>query len=373
MTFLKTFRIIILKPALLLLSISVSTSSGLFAQVKIPENVYMHCDGVSGQKNYLTLDLHKFSDSIFGTYYHRKDGALHFFNGKMTSSTAFAATEKNGDSISAEFLSIHKIKGIFSNRTGGEKSSFLFSETDYFGSMTFETFRNTRNYDFADKPLYPKFRVDLLLLYPEGNPNRTIQDSVQDYILGYYFGQNILFNPREKMLEFLSSYYYQGYAAHYKIKAFEYRSSLLKWLASQDIQVLFNENFVLSICIKQNIYNWNNDPLWDKTYIVFNLKTGQKITAQDIFIPGFQEKLKSLLTKKLINQFDIKTSPQSEGFYKQTVNRFDNLFVTREGIGFHYNPGLLAPAVFGETDIFFTFDELKDILLTKGLVYTLVQ
>jgi hypothetical protein len=350
-----------------------SFSPVVYSQFSIAENAYFHFDGISGQKNYLVFDLHKFGDSIYGSYYHKSDGQLHYFNGKMNSRFSLLAIEKNGDSIIGEFISIHKMKGYFSAIKNNVKNGFLLSESDYFGSMTFESFRYARTYDFADKPLFPKYKVDLMLLYPEGHPNRTVQDSVQDYILGYYFGQNILFNAREKMLSFLSNYYYQNYTAHYKSSAFEYRSSLLKWMAILDVQILFNENFVLTICIKQNISNWNIDPTWDKIYLVFNLKTGQKLTADDLFMPGYEGKLKTLLTTQLQKQFNVTNSLQSEGFYKSTVAKYDNIFVTREGIGFHYNPGELAPAIFGEIDLFFKFDELKDILLTRGLVYTLVQ
>lgn len=348
-------------------------SSSVYSQFTIPENIYFHCEGLAGQKNYLVLDLHKFGDSIYGTYYYCTDGQLHYFAGKMNSLVRFVAIEKNGDSIVSEFISLHKLRGYFLKNLGSSKSTFLFSESDYFGSMTFESFRNTRTYGFSDKPLFPLYNVDLMLLYPEGHPNRTIQDSVQDYILGYYFGQNILFNSRDKMLNFLSNYYYQNYSTHYKTNAFNYRSSLLKWSAEQDVQILLNENFVLTICMKQNISNWKEDPLWDKIYMVFNLKTGQRITTDDILIPGYREKLKNLLTARLQKQFNITTTLQAEGFYKSTVTKFDNIFVTREGVGFHYNPGDLATTNFGEIDLFFRFDELKDLLQTKGLIYTLVQ
>jgi len=348
-------------------------TSVLFSQVTVPENRYYHFEGTAGQKNYMVLDLQKFSDSIYGTYYHQSDGQLHYFAGKLNSPVRFVAIEKNGDSLDGEFISIHKMKGYFSSIKGSSKSSLLFSESDYFGSMTFESFRYTFTYNFADKPLFPKYLVDLMLLYPEGHPNQTVQDSVQDYILGYYFGQTILFNSRDKMLSFLSNNYYQNYSAHYKTNAFDYRSSLLKWSAEQDIQILFNENFVLTMCIRQNISNWNDDPGWDKIYLVFNLKTGQRITPADIFTSGYQEKLKNLLTAQLQKQFNISTTLQAEGFYKSSVTKYDNIYVTREGVGFHYNPGELAPAIFGEIDLFFKFDELKEILLTKGLIYTLVQ
>jgi len=348
-------------------------SSFLCSQVILPENSYYHFEGSSTLKKNLVLDLHKFGDSIYGTYYCQTDGELHYFAGKLNSPVSLCAILKNGDSMIGEFNSLHTFRGYLYDVKSNAKNRFLFNETDYFGSMTFEAFRNTRTYDFADKPLFPRYKIDLLLLYPEGHPNRTVQDSVQDYILGYYFGQNILFNTREKMLDFLSNYYYQNYSEHYKTNAFDYRSSLLKWSAVQNVQILFNENFVLTLSIKQNISNWNNDPVWDKIYIIVNLKTGQRITTDDIFSPGYQEKLNTLLTTKLEKQFNITTTLLTEGFYKSTVTRHNNIFVTRQGIGFHYNPGDLAPANFGEIDLFFRFDELKEILLTKGLIYTLVQ
>ena len=366
-------NIALLRSICLLTALITGFSSIVFSQVIIPENGYYHFEGSVGQKKAMVLDLQKFGDSIYGTYYNQSDGQLHYFDGKLNSLVRFSTTEKNGDSLIGEFVSIHKFKGYLCDVKGNSKSSFSFSETDYFGSMTFEAFRNTRNFGFSDKPLFPAYKVDLLLLYPEGHPNRIVQDSVQDYILGYYFGQNILFNSRDKMLNFLSNNYYENYSAHYKTNAFDYRSSLLKWTAEQDVQILFNENFVLTICMKQNISNWNKDPLWDKIYIIFNLKTGERITTADIFNPGYQEILKNLLTSRLQKQFNISNSLITEGFFKGAVTKHNNIFVTREGIGFHYNPGDLAPVSFGEIDLFFKFDELKDILMTKGLIYTLVQ
>ena len=239
--------------------------------------------------------------------------------------------------------------------------------------MPFNAFRYQKTYDFADKPLYPAFNVDLLYLYPEGIVNKLVEDSVQDYIIGYYFGQNIVFNSSDSMLKFLSDNYYYSYAAHYKTNAFDYRSSLLKWSTQQSIQILFNDNFILTFCIRQNSSTWHQEPVWDKIFFVINLKTGNKITTDAVFISGYKEKLKKLITEKLQKQFNITTSLQSEGFYKSTVNKFDNLYLNREGVGFHYNPGDIAPWIFGEIDVFFRYDELKEILLNKGIVYTLVQ
>jgi hypothetical protein len=345
----------------------------LFAQDTLPENKYIHFEGSMGQKKYMILDLHKFSDSIFGTYYNQIEGQLHYFSGKTQPQSRFFTTEPNGDSLNGEFVNLHNITGYVYDRESKSKSNFSFTETDYFGSMLFKADRNIRTYGFSDKPLYPTFKVDLMLLFPEGNVNKLVEDSVQDYIIGYYFGQNIVFNSNDNMLKFLSNNYYLNYAAHYKTNAFDYRSSLLKWSALQDVQILFNENFVLTFCLKQNTSNWLPETIWDKIYFVINLKTCNKITPDEIFVTGYKEKLRNLITARLKQQFNITTSLQTEGFYKQAVNKFDNLFVSREGVGFHYNPGDLAPDIFGEIDVFLSFDELKDILLPKGIIYTLVQ
>jgi len=348
-------------------------SSFLFAQVILPENKYIHLEGNLGQKKNMVLDLHKFGDSIFGTYYNQSDGQLQYFAGKANQKSGFLSTEKNGDSLNGEFINPHKIIGYIIDNKGRSRSDFSFTETDYFGSVIFEAYSNNQTYGFSDKPLFPTYTIDLIYLYPESNINKAVEDSVQDYIIGYYFGQNIVFNASDNMLKFLSDHYYQNYATHYKTNAFDYRCSLLKWSAMQDVQILFNENFVLTFCIKQNSSNWLVEPVWDKIYFVINLKTGNRITADAIFTPGYKEKLKKLITDRLQKQFNITTSLQSEGFYKSAVTKFDNLFISREGIGFHYNPGDLAPWNFGEIDIFFRFDELKDILLPKGIIYTLVQ
>jgi hypothetical protein len=344
-----------------------------FSQISIPENRYLHSEGNIGNKKVVVLDLHKYSDSIFGSYYNQVDGVLHFFSGNFHQPNRFKALEKNGDSLIGEFITSNKITGYLYEAKTGNKSTFAFTETDYFGSMPFNAYRYCFTYEYADKPLFPTYHVDLLYLYPEGNQNKLVEDSVQDYIIGYFFGKNIVFNTGDNMLKYLSNQYFQSYTAHYQTNAFDYRSSLLKWFTHQNIRLLFNENFVLTFCIGQNSSSWLAEPVWDKIYFVINLKTGNKITPDAIFVSGYREKLKKMVTEKVQNQFNISTSLQSEGFYKSSITKFDNMFITREGVGFHYNPGGIAPWIFGEIDVFFRYDELKEILLTKGIVYTLVQ
>lgn len=356
-----------------LLVLIMGFSSFLFAQIKLPENKIAHYEGSMGPQKNMILDLQKFGDSIYGTFYNQLDGKLHYYSGKTNHSVQFEAVEKNGDSLIGQFLTAYKVGGYTCDGKGKNKREFSFTETDYFGSFLFSGFRNSITYSFSDKPLFPTYKVDLLYLVPEGNVNKAVEDSVQDYIIGYYFGQKIEFNSSENLLKLLSDKYYQNYFGHYKTNAFDYRSSLLKWSALQDIQIMFNENFVLSFCLKQNTLNWLPEPIWDKLYFVINLKTGNRITANEIFTAGYKEKLRNLLTEKLKKQFNISNSLTSEGFYRPTVNKFDNIFISREGVGFHYNPGDLGPWCFGEIDISFSFDELKEILLTKGIVYTLVQ
>ena len=97
----------------------------------------------------------------------------------------------------------------------------------------------------------------------------------------------------------------------------------------------------------------------------FDMQSGNQLTLQDIFVPGYEERLKEMLLNKLMDMTDSKTMEElkEKGFlYSMDMFPSENFMLEEDHITFVYNAYEIAPYTMGRTSLEMSYSELSEIL-----------
>ena len=97
----------------------------------------------------------------------------------------------------------------------------------------------------------------------------------------------------------------------------------------------------------------------------FDAETGRQLTYTDIFVSGFEARLKSLLLKALKEKtgFNTVKALQANGYLNNTeIYVPENFILGSDAITFIYNPDEIAPYTVGSTELIIAYSAIEKIL-----------
>ena len=100
------------------------------------------------------------------------------------------------------------------------------------------------------------------------------------------------------------------------------------------------------------------------SYMNFVPSTGQLLTLDDMFAPGYQEPLTHILLTALEEKLGVKTLDElhENGFLTWTeMYPSKNFLLAPEGIRFYYNAYEIAPYAAGPTELTIPYEAVKDL------------
>lgn len=121
------------------------------------------------------------------------------------------------------------------------------------------------------------------------------------------------------------------------------------------------------VCFKLKNYEFTGGAhgMTVETDVTFSLSTGHPILPEQVFKSGSKDQLIKRLTQKLMDMKHVKTQEQlREIGYLDISDMFisQNMLLEKDSIKFHYDPYDIAPYVFGDLTISFSYQELRDIM-----------
>jgi hypothetical protein len=105
-----------------------------------------------------------------------------------------------------------------------------------------------------------------------------------------------------------------------------------------------------------------------KTYFVIDTKLLSRTTLSDILKPDSSETLQKQIDGVLLAKYGggSGTSLTSIGFFTDTAEKSENFFISREGLGFCWNPYDIAPYSMGFIEVVLPYDQIKNLLTEHG-------
>ena len=145
----------------------------------------------------------------------------------------------------------------------------------------------------------------------------------------------------------------------------------IDWYSDTDIKmnyeksvngkVLFTDDNILSYRISSYIYSGGAHGYSHLTYFVFDLKTGKRLTEEDIFTENYQE----IITEIMLNKLNVSNNNSLDDYYLDNIKPNSNFFVDEKGITYFFNSYEIACYAFGPTEIFISYQEIQSILKKK--------
>ncbi len=144
-----------------------------------------------------------------------------------------------------------------------------------------------------------------------------------------------------------------------------YRDLTLQWSRIERAFVRLNECYLLVLENTSYTFLGGAHGTYASDYGIFDLHTGRRLRSADLFVPGAENQLRTMLKAKVLAVVAERTGEpvaEHDFLYEGEFPVTENIYLRRDGVGFHYNVYEIAAYVMGDFDIVLTWDELSGIL-----------
>lgn len=372
---------------LLLVSVSLMIQNGV-AQPLIPRKCYLHLTGYINREFPIEVNLVKNLDTVFGecTFPGKTEG-LGKFNysgnpllttGKVSNDGSFLISVDALDIpliLKGSFTPDQKLKGNYEARGTSGNLTFELSESYPNGSLNLNAYFLKGSVALVKKKNSPVGEIQLSLLLPGESADPVISDSLKKLVIMRYTEREVISTDPDKILKSIAQIYYDTYV-NTNLDIYNATSGQsFSWELLKYMHVVQNSSNIVSFYVEQYAFTGGANGLQTRWYSNVNLHTGKVILPEEIFQENSQEKLKNLLVAKTRDEFGIPADKalSESGFFTNEILPHSNYYITGNGIGFFYNQYDIAPRSTGTIDLFFRFDELREILVPDGILAGLLK
>ena len=238
--------------------------------------------------------------------------------------------------------------------------------------VTFDSISVDKTYHLLENPENPNCNLQINFTYPAKYDNKDILKKIQQQFVYSYFGdgyENL--SPEEATAK-----YTEDYLNNYKDLEDEYKAEVAKadetpvgaWfsyfeMSSDDIA--YNKNDILSYTVNFENYTGGAHGAHSFTNHVIDMKTGNLIQEDDIFIEGFQEDLAQILIDRIAKQNTVENPKELEniGFFSiDEIFPNGNFLIDDNGITYTFNEYEIAAYVVGATNVHLPYEEIQYLL-----------
>lgn len=149
------------------------------------------------------------------------------------------------------------------------------------------------------------------------------------------------------------------------------------WHAKLNSKVLRNDSAVVTIELSSDLYTGGAHGNTRVQYLNFSRQSGKEIPLDAVFAPGYEEKLNKIVEQQFRKKYKIKPEGDlsDEGFQFENEKYYneDNFALLPERIKFYFNNYEIAPYSSGPSEIFVSYNELKDILIQGNPATTMTN
>ena len=340
---------------------------------------YKHYSGLLDTNMRMTMDLFSENGKLSGYYFYSfelPEQPGEFYYGKTIPITG---TLDGGRMVMYEFDNTDSkftgnlkkdfsVQGSWQRRKYEDPIPFSLAEDYKVGSIPLicysKSYEDRLNLPDVPKNERPVAKIDILLLYPEKSKNETLNTALDLTITHFMLNDSMTIKDPELLIENITFDFFESYRKSTAGVANIERSSSFNWTKKLTMEVLYNENNLLSLKLDKFGYTGGAHGANIVLHRVFNLTSNRPVELDDLFIKGYEEELTRILDKKLrrMNGIAAEENLLESGFLIDGIAHTDNFYINNDGIGFFYNVYEIAAYATGSTELFCTFYDLKSIL-----------
>ncbi|MCD8194023.1 MAG: DUF3298 and DUF4163 domain-containing protein [Tannerellaceae bacterium] len=252
--------------------------------------------------------------------------------------------------------------------TGCKKGADKGVEND----IKFETITVDKTYHMMNNQENPNCNLQLSFTYPARYENSEVLKKIQQEFIRTYFGDNYEeYAPEEAVVHYTDDYLqaYQELETDFRTEIEKDRNAPVSaWFSYYEMssnQIAFNHDNIISYTVNFENYTGGAHGAHAYTNHVIDLRTGDRITEDDIFIENFQDTLAQILVDKIAEQNNVENPNDLENigyFSVEEIYPNNNFLIDENGITYTFNEYEIAAYVIGATNVHLSYDEVRHLL-----------
>ena len=241
---------------------------------------------------------------------------------------------------------------------------------------------HTERYFLSSDTTKGAMSIDISVQIPVGYDNEVVLDSIRKEIFVNLFGNEYATVDYDSVIQKFTS----NIVAEYKLN----NEPLLEKLDSTSLYSfnnehtlegfsLLNDEKIYSYGINRYIFMGGAHGLSTLNYLVFDLKTGKRITEKDLFVQNYPKLLSELIKKRIVEQSkeDENSEPildlDDSVYWVDAIKPNGNFYITDESVNYVFNPFEIAPSYVGQTEVVIPFERLKEIFKPNNVISYLIN
>lgn len=249
-------------------------------------------------------------------------------------------------------------------------------------NIQFDSITVDKTYHMLEQPDNPNCNLQIKFIYPAKFGNKDVLAQLKKHFITSYFGDIYdELTPEQAVDEYVKIYMedYKSLEDDFKEEKEKSKGApLASWFSYYEMssnEIIFNKANIL--CYSVNFENYTGGAHGAHAHMnyVLNLKTGDIVTEEDIFIEDFQDTLALMLVDKIAEQNEVENAKELEsiGFFSvDEIFPNGNFLVDEEGITYYFNEYEIAAYVVGITSVKLFYSEIKHLLKKDSPISKLV-
>jgi hypothetical protein len=249
--------------------------------------------------------------------------------------------------------------------------------------IQFDSIIVDKTYYMLEQPDNPGCNLRIKFVYPVKSGNKEILNQIRKHFIASYFGDMYEELTPEQTVDEYVNIYLEDYKSleddFIEEKEKSKDAPVASWFSYYETssnEITFNKANLLCYSVNFENYTGGAHGAHTHTNVVLNLKTGELVTEEDIFIKDFQDALALMLVDKIVKQNEVKNAWELEsiGFFSvDEIFPNGNFLIDEEGITYYFNEYEIAAYVVGATRVKLLYSDIKPLLKKDSPVSILIQ
>lgn len=220
----------------------------------------------------------------------------------------------------------------------------------------------------------PRVHVSHTWLYPRAGSNTDLVHFLRAEIRKNMIGDSLARAAADPLSAFNADK--QGYFQEFRNEIeslLEYQranpdeeSWMMDYEFSKDMEIYYLSPTLLTLGFSDYSFTGGAHGNYGTGVYSYDLVNKKELRLADVFKPGYEATVSRLLAAKARQNYGLTANqPLSEVFFQDDIGPTENFGLTDKGIFFVYNPYEIAAYVYGQIELFVSFTELEEWVLTR--------
>jgi hypothetical protein len=257
------------------------------------------------------------------------------------------------------------------------------TDVDKENDIRFDSITVNERYYLLGDSTNPFCTLESRFIYPSGYVDKDILSKLKRHFIHSFFGEDgIAFTPEEVMEKYVRRYItdYRELEHDFveETKIFGEKPHQESWFAYYEMssnEILYNRCNLLSYTVSVDYYTGGAHGEQGYSNFVIDLKTGDELSENDVFIENYQNELSKIIVEAIASDNNVADPAELEsmGFFSvEEIYPNNNFYVDENGITYTFNKYEIAAYFVGKIDVTLPFDRIRHLMLEKSPVAPLV-